>query len=252
VGLELFSLAGRVALVTGGNGGLGLAMALGLRDAGARVSVTGRDPDKNRSAADQLGDDAVHPLDVRDEAAVEELVAAVAERHGGLDVLVNNAGGVWGFGALDMDRADWDATVDTDLTGAYLCAKHAARGMLARGRGGTIINIASVYGAIGTPAVPHYAAAKAGLIGLTRSLGVELAPHGIRVNALLPGVYETEAAQGNFSDERRAEVTRRTPAGRWGRPEELVGPVVFLASDASSYVTGVELPVDGGFLISPR
>ena len=249
---ELFSLEGRVALVTGGNGGLGRTMALGLSAAGATVVVTGRDATKNAAAANELGEDAVEELDVRDEVAVERVVQHVVGRHGRLDVLVNNAGAIHGHGALRMTRADWDATIETDLSGAYLCARHAARTMIDGDRGGAIINIASIYGQIGTPAVPHYAAAKAGLLGLTRSLAVELAPHGIRVNAILPGVYDTEMSRENISTERRAQVTARTPAGRWGDPQELVGPVVFLASDASSYVTGIALPVDGGFLISPR
>jgi len=248
---DLFSLEGRVALVTGGNAGLGRAMARGLREAGAVVAVTGRDPGRNEHAAREFGEEAVHVMDVRDEDAVGRVVATVVSRHGSLDVLVSNAGLIQGFGALRMSAADWAATLDTNLTGAFLCARHAAAAMAAGGRGGAIVSIGSVYSALGTRAVPHYAAAKAGLVGLTRSLAVEFAPDRIRVNAILPGFYDTDMAREHVSAERRAEVTRRTPAGRWGEPEELVGPVVFLASAASSYVTGACLPVDGGFLISP-
>jgi NAD(P)-dependent dehydrogenase (short-subunit alcohol dehydrogenase family) len=247
----LFSLQGRVALVTGGNRGLGLVLARGLRAAGATVAVTGRDATRNAAVAAELGAEAVHELDVRDDEAVARVVAAVVERHGALDVLVNNAGAIQAYGALRMSPDDWRATIEANLTGAFLCARHAAAAMVERGRGGKIVNIASVYALVGTPAVPHYAAAKAGLVGMTRSLAVELAPHDIQVNAILPGVYDTEMSRQHISAERRLEFERRTPAGRWGRPEELIGPLLLLASGASSYVTGVALPVDGGYLISP-
>ena len=252
MGPEMFSLAGRVALVTGGNGGLGRVIAAGLRAAGASVAVTGRDRARNASAAREFGSESVFELDVRDEDAVDRVVGELSERHGAFDVLVNNAGTIQGFGALRMSRGDWEATLETNLGGAFACARSASRAMIAGGRGGKIINIASVYAEVGTPAVPHYAASKAGLLGLTRSLAVELAEHDIQINAILPGFYETEAAGGNVSAERRQQVIARTPVGRWGRPEELIGPVVFLASAASSYVTGASLVVDGGFLVSPR
>ena len=249
--MERFSLEGRVALVTGGNAGLGRTMARGLREAGATVAVTGRDPGRNADVAAELGADAVHALDVRDEEGVRRVVGEVVERHGSLDLLVNNAGAIQGFGALRMSAEDWTVTLEANLTGSFLCARHAAAAMVEGGRGGAIVNVGSVYSLIGTPAVPHYAAAKAGVVGLTHSLAVELAPHGIRVNAILPGVYDTEMSRQNISEERREEMSRRIPSHRWGDPQELVGPLVFLASDAASYVTGACLPVDGGFLISP-
>jgi NAD(P)-dependent dehydrogenase (short-subunit alcohol dehydrogenase family) len=229
----MFSLAGRVALVTGGNGGLGRVIAAGLRAAGASVVLTGRDRARNASAAREFGSENVFEVDVRDEDTVDRVVGEVLERHGALDVLVNNAGMIQGSGALRMSRGDWETTLATNLGGAFACARSAARAMIAGGRGGKIINIASVYAEVGTPAV-------------------ELAEHNILVNAILPGFYETEAAAGNVSTDRRKQVIARTPVGRWGRPEELVGPVVFLASGASSYVTGASLVVDGGFLVSPR
>jgi 2-deoxy-D-gluconate 3-dehydrogenase len=250
---DLFSLAGRVALVTGGNGGLGRALALGLQAAGARVAVTGRDPAKNDQVRAELAEaEAVFPLDVRDEAAVAETVAAVARRFGRLDILVNNAGLYQGGGALELTRADWQAVLDAHLTGSFLCAQQAARHMLAGGRGGKIINIGSMYSLFGAPAFPHYAAAKAGVLGLTRSLAVELAPHHIQVNAILPGWFETDLTRATRHGPPGELIRRKTPAGRWGEAEDLVGAAVFLASAASDFVTGAALPVDGGYSVADR
>jgi 2-dehydro-3-deoxy-D-gluconate 5-dehydrogenase len=161
---ELFSLAGRVALVTGGNGGLGRAIALGLRAAGARVAVTGRDVAKNAQVAEELGSDsAVLRVDVRSEEAVAAAVSGVVARLGHLDILVNNAGVVLSNGPVtEMPRAEWDAVIETNLTGAFLCAKHAARAMVRGGRGGKIINIASIYACYGPPDFAHYPSAKPG------------------------------------------------------------------------------------------
>jgi NAD(P)-dependent dehydrogenase (short-subunit alcohol dehydrogenase family) len=162
VGLEQFSLDGKVALVTGGNGGLGKAMAVALREAGARVAVTGRDPDKNAAVQAGLPGALVLPLDVRDEAAVERAVASVVDGFGRLDVLVNNAGQSRGGPVLEMTLDNWRAVVDTHLTGAFLCAKHAARAMIAGGQGGKIINISSIYARYGPPDFADYAAARPG------------------------------------------------------------------------------------------
>lgn len=250
---QQFSLDGRVALVTGGNGGLGLAMAHGLQAAGAQVAVTGRNPAKNQTAAAALGAEAlVLSADVRDEAAVAKAVAAVVARFGRLDILVNNAGLARGGLVAEQARADWDAVVETHLTGAFLCAKHAARAMLARGEGGKIINIGSMYSVFGGSSFVDYTSAKAGLLGLTRGLAVELGPNGIQVNAILPGWYPTEMTQTVLESPRAEQIRRRTPAGRWGRGEDLVGATVFLASAASDFITGVALPVDGGYSVSDR
>jgi 2-deoxy-D-gluconate 3-dehydrogenase len=249
----LFDLSGRVALVTGGNGGLGRAVALGFRDRGARAVVTGRDPGKNAAVAAELGDAGIAvPLDLHDEAAVEAVVAATVERFGRIDILVNNAGDVWGNRLPGFPTEDWDALVGAHLRGSFLCAKHASAAMIAAGEGGKIINVSSVFGLFGPPGLAHYASAKAGVLGLTRALAVELAPHHIQANCLVPGFFETELALRNTTPERRDEVRRRTPAGRWGRPEEIVGAAVLLASRASDFITGTSLVVDGGYVVSER
>jgi 2-dehydro-3-deoxy-D-gluconate 5-dehydrogenase len=251
---ELFSLAGRVALVTGGNGGLGRAMALGLRAAGARVAVTGRDSRKNMQVAAELGSDgAVLTLDVRSEDAVAAAVVDVLERFGRLDILVNNAGVALSNGSVtNMPRADWDMVIETNMTGAFLCAKHAGRAMISAGHGGKILNIASIYARYGAPDFAHYSSAKAGLVGLTRALAVELAPHNIQVNAILPGWFQTAMTGDMPVTELGEQIRRKTPAGRWGEPTDLVGATVFLASRASDFVTGAELAVDGGYLVADR
>jgi 2-deoxy-D-gluconate 3-dehydrogenase len=248
-----FSLERRVALVTGGNRGLGRAMALALQESGARVAITGRDPGRNAAAAAELadGDSAVLELDVRDDAAVRDTVAAIVARFGGLDILVNNAGIVDDGRVVDKDPREWDAAIATDLTGPFLCARHAARAMIARGQGGKIINIGSIYSHLGTPTYAGYGAAKAGLLGLTRALAIELAEHRIQVNTILPGWFETDMTAGMGADRRR-RIVERTPAGRWGQPQDLSGAAVFLASDASDFITGTSLVIDGGFSISPH
>jgi 2-deoxy-D-gluconate 3-dehydrogenase len=250
---DLFSLRGRVALVTGGNKGLGRGIALGFQQAGAQVAVSGRDPAQNAAIGHELGDpDAVFALDVRDEEAVASTVARIVERFGALDILVNNAGAVHSASVLATARADWDAVVETNLTGMFLCAKHAAAAMVARGAGGKIINISSIYSLFGTPSFAAYGASKAGVLGLTRALAIELAVHGIQANAILPGWCETDMTHGMPATELGEQIRRRTPAGRWGQPDDMVGAAVFLASAASDFVTGVHLPVDGGYAVSER
>jgi 2-deoxy-D-gluconate 3-dehydrogenase len=250
--LSSFRLDGRVALVTGGNGGLGLAIALGLKAAGADVVVTGRDGEKNREAAAEFGAASVLALDVRDEQEVAAGIAAAVEQHGRLDVLVNNAGVGGSYSVLEMTLEEWRLLVDTSLTGSFLCAKHGARAMIEAGNGGSIINLGSMYSRYGPPRAVGYASAKAGILGLSRALAVELAPHGIRSNAILPGWIETEMTKLPLGGEIGYEVRRKTPAGRFGRPSDLVGAALFLASDASDFVTGIELPVDGGYLVAER
>jgi 2-dehydro-3-deoxy-D-gluconate 5-dehydrogenase len=250
---ELFSLVGHTALITGGNGGLGRAIALGLRDAGAQVAVTGRQPEKNAAIGQELGDPlAVFTLDVRDEAAVERTVAQVAERFGRLDILVNNAGLVRGGPLTTLSRDDWSAVLETHVTGTFLCCKYAAQHMIAQEHGGKILNIGSMYSMFGAPELADYATAKTAILGLTRSLAVELAPHLIQVNALLPGWYETDLTRGLLGTPRGDQIRRRTPAGRWGTPEDLVGAAIFFASAASDFITGVQLPVDGGYAVAER
>jgi 2-dehydro-3-deoxy-D-gluconate 5-dehydrogenase len=250
--LETFRLDGKVALVTGGNGGLGQAIARGLRAVGAEVAVTGPDAVKNLEAVEDHGAHNVLEVDVRDEESVSQAIAAVVERHGRLDVLVNNAGVGGSYSVLDMTLEEWRLLVDTSLTGSFLCSKHAARAMIEAGNGGAIINLGSMYSVFGPPRAVGYASAKAGILGLSRALAVELAPHGIRSNAILPGWIETAMTARPLGGEIGYEVHRRTPAGRFGRPADLVGAAIYLASDASSFVTGVELPVDGGYRVAER
>ncbi len=251
--LSSFSLEGKTAFVTGGNGGLGRGIALGLRSAGANVAVTGRNPEKNEAIARELGEDSVTiSLDVRDEDAVRDAVSEVVVNFGSLDILVNNAGVERSGSVLDLSQEDWDAVIDTNLTGSFLCAKHAGRAMVAAGNGGKMINIGSIYSVYGTPEFANYGSSKAGVLGLTRALAIELAAHNIQVNAILPGWYKTDMTEESASSPRGEEIRRKTPAGRWGMVEDLVGASIFLASAASSFVTGVELPVDGGYLISER
>lgn len=249
----LFTLPGKVALVTGGNGGIGKALALGLKDAGATVVITGRVEAKNQSVAPELGgDDHAIRLDVRDEPAVSRAVDLVVEQFGRLDVLVNNAGNFRAASVLDMSLEDWNAVVDTHLTGSFLCAKYAARAMVQGGAGGKVVNIGSMYSLYGPPGFVNYAAAKTGILGLTRAMAVELGVHRIQVNSILPGWYETDITRGVPATERGERIRRKTPAGRWGEPDDLVGAAVFLASRASDFVTGVALPVDGGYAVADR
>lgn len=249
----LFDLTGKVALVTGGNAGLGRAMALGLVEAGARVAVTGRDAEKNEAIAGELGGAGlVVTADVREVAAVHAAVDEVVARLGHLDVVVNNAGNFIGGSVLDLDERDWHAVLDTHLTGSFLVAQQADRTMVGQRRGGKIVNIGSMYSLFGPPTGASYAAAKTGLLGLTRALAVELAEHHIQVNAILPGWYETGLTRGAPASEWGERIRRKTPAGRWGDPHDLVGAVVFLSSRASDFVTGTALPVDGGYAVADR
>ena len=249
---NLFDLGGRVVLVTGGNSGIGLALALGLRDAGATVAVAARRPSRNAEALAQLGaGHAAFEMDVTDEAAIERTVAGVVERYGRLDVLVNNAGAAQAASVLEQSLDDWNRVLATDLTGPMLCTKHAARAMQRQG-GGRIVNIASIYGltAASGGRLISYVAAKHGLIGLTRVNAIELAPLGIRVNAIAPGWIFTEMNDDARGTPFEQAVMRRTPMGRWGGTQELVGACVYLASEASGYVTGSSLTVDGGYTAS--
>lgn len=253
VSLELFSLAGRTALVTGGNGGIGRAIALGLQAVGATVAVTGRNGEKNAAVAQELGDAAaVFALDVRDEAAVDATVTQVIDRFGQIDILVNNAGLARRGSVLEHTLAEWEDVIGGNLTGSFLCARRTAQAMVARGQGGKIINIGSMYSVFGPPNVTSYAASKTGVLGLTRALAVELGSYDIQVNALLPGWHKTEMTQHAQISALGEHIRRKTPAGRWGTTGDLVGAAIFLASSASDFVTGVALPVDGGYSVTDR
>jgi 2-deoxy-D-gluconate 3-dehydrogenase len=227
-------------------------MALGLRDAGAAVAICGRNKEKNAAAQKLLGDGAlVVEADITDERAVQAMIGAVVARFARLDVLVNNAGNFRGGIAVDLSLDDWNAVIGAHLTGPFLCSKHAAKRMIEQGNGGKIINVSSIYSLFGPNDFSDYAAAKSGLNGLTRALAVELAHHDIQVNAILPGFYDTEMSAG-IPDWLRQQIIDKTPGRRFGRPDELTGATVFLASRASDWVTGVCLPVDGGYSIKDR
>jgi 2-deoxy-D-gluconate 3-dehydrogenase len=250
--MAIASLAGQVALVTGGNSGLGRAMAAAFRNAGAKVAIGARRSEQNAAVVAELGGEAAaFDLDVSDEASVAAAIAGAVERFGRLDILVNNAGIVRRESVLTLERRQWDEVIAINLTGAFLCTKHAAQHMAAQKRG-KIINIASIYG-LTAPSKGRqlsYTVSKHGLVGLTKANAVELAPLGIRVNAIAPGYYFTEISEELRGSKFEEAVKRRTPMGRWGEPDDLVGAAVFLASPASDFITGVVLNVDGGYLAS--
>jgi 2-deoxy-D-gluconate 3-dehydrogenase len=243
----LFSLDGQVAVVTGGNGGLGLAMARALRDAGATVVVTGRDPDKNAAVA---GEFEVRPLDVTDGTAVAQFFEDI-RRDYDVRILINNAGIYLEDPAGEGDLSAWDRMIDVNLTGPLRCAREAARRMRAIGSG-KIINVGSIYSVFGHPRSAGYTATKTGLVGLTRSLAADLSGYGIQVNAVLPGWFPTDSNGDLPQKPQGEEIRRRTPASRWGQVSDLAGVTVFLASRASDFVSGTAIPVDGGYLICDR
>ncbi|BEP66984.1 MULTISPECIES: SDR family NAD(P)-dependent oxidoreductase [unclassified Variovorax] len=251
----MFDLTGKVALVTGGNGGIGLGMAQGLAKAGARVIIAARNAQKSAAAVESLkalgSDSFALALDVTDEASVQKAFDEVAARCGRLDILVNNAGTTVRKPVDQLALAEWHQVMDTNLTSAFLCSR-AAHPHLKKAGGGKIINIGSMMSIFGAPYAPAYAASKAGIVQLTKSTALSWAADQIQVNAILPGWFETELTDGARTQipglyER---VKTRAAAGRWGQPSDIAGTAVFLASAASDYVTGTAIPVDGGFSIS--
>lgn len=248
-----FDLLGKAALVTGGNGGIGLAMAQGLQKAGARIVITGRNAGKGAEAlrALQAGEAHFITADIAEAVGCAAAVAQAAGLLGGLDILVNNAGITARKRPEHLSPEDWDRVLRTNLTSAFLCAQAAYPHFKQRG-GGKIINTGSMLSIFGAPFAAAYAASKGGLVQLTKSLAAAWATDNIQVNAVLPGWIDTEMgasarAQVEGLD---ARVTARTPAARWGRPEDFEGVAVFLASSASDFITGAALPVDGGYSIS--
>jgi len=249
----LFDLSGKTALVTGSSAGLGLAMAKGLAGAGAAVVLNGRNEARLSAAVRSLKEAglaaAARAFDVADEAAVKDAFEVFDAEGVAIDILVNNAGAIVRKPIVELSTEEFRRVVDGHVTAAFQVAREAARRMIARGRGGKIINIGSLMSEVGRATVAPYAAAKGGMKLLTRVMAAEWAAHDIQANAIGPGWMVTEMTAPLVNNPKfDAWVKARTPAGRWGQPEELVGAAVFLASNASSFVNGQILYVDGGLL----
>jgi len=244
-----FDLKGKIALVTGGNGGIGLGIARGLAQAGAKVVIAGRNEAKNQAALKDLGAQAIAVSgDVNDAAAVKRMVAEAVKAFGGLDLLVANAGINIRKPPQDYALEEWHRIMDTNLTSVFACCQAAYPEMKRRG-GGKIVTIGSMTSIFGFDVGPVYAASKGAVVQLTKSLAAAWAKDNIQVNSILPGFIDTELTQNlrrNFP-EAHERVVARTPARRWGDPADLAGTAVFFCSRASDFVTGTALPVDGGF-----
>ena len=249
--VSLFDLSGRTALVTGSSRGIGYALAKGLLQAGAQVVIHGRDVERTTVSATTLADETggqtrVSTFDVTDLAAVDSGIAAIENDWGTPDVLVSNAGRQLRKPFVDFSLEDWNDLVAANLTSAFLVGQRVARGMISRGSG-KIINIGSVQSQLARPGIAPYSATKGGIVMLTKGMCADLGPFGVQANALAPGYFDTELTRALVEDDEfSAWVRGRTPAGRWGKVEDLVGALVFLASPASDFVNGQVLFVDGG------
>lgn len=250
---ELFDLTGKVAIVSGGSRGLGLEMAEGLGEAGARVVITARREPDLREAEATLRDRGIEVLalagSVTEPADVQRWVTATRERFGQIDILLNNAGVTWGAPTLEMPYDRWRYVMETNVNGTWLLSQTVCRVMVEQGRGGRIINVASIAGIEGGRpdefSAIGYSTSKAAVIGLTRTLATNMARHGILVNAICPGFFPTRMTRGLLA-EIEERVAAQIPLGRIGRPGEIKGAAVFLSAPASSYITGQLIPVDGG------
>jgi len=255
--VNLFDLSGKVAIVTGGNGGIGFGIARGLAGSGAWLAIVGRNEAKTRAAAATIAGETgveVMPLtgDISREEEVASVVQAVGDRFGRLDILVNNAGITVRKPPQDLTLAEWNQVLTTNLTGPFLLAKAVYPALKTAG-GGKIINIGSINALFGSPYASAYASSKGGLVQLTKSLALAWAGDNIQVNAILPGWFDTE-----LTEQARAQVAglnervlARVPTGRWAQPDDLAGTAVWLASRASDFVTGTTITVDGGFSVAP-
>jgi 2-deoxy-D-gluconate 3-dehydrogenase len=254
--LRMFDLSGKVAVVTGGNGGIGRAIALGLAEAGASVAILARNQERNRDTLAELQRTGVPAMalavDVSQRQSLKPALEEAEDELGPIDILVNNAGFAVLKGVLDHTEEDWDSVIETNLTSCFLLSRYAVASMIAR-QAGKIINVASIGGFKGTPIYPSYGVSKGGMLQLTRCLAIELAPHNIQVNSLAPGWTTTDMTDWIRNDSNYAalkqEMITRTPAGRFADPSEMAGAAVFLASHASDFVTGADIIVDGGFFI---
>jgi 2-deoxy-D-gluconate 3-dehydrogenase len=252
--MNLFDLTGRVAIITGGNGGIGLGMARGLAEAGAAIVVAGRDQIKNAAAVAELetlgARSTAVEVDVTNEASCQAMIAAAVEHFGRLDILVNNAGTNIRKAPEDHSLAEWNTVIETNLTSAFMCSR-AAYPEMRRVGGGKIINTGSMMSLFGVPFAVPYAASKGGIVQLTRGLATAWAKDNIQVNAVLPGWIDTELTRAarQIVPGLHERVLGRTPAGRWGDAEDLAGIAVFLSSRASDFITGAAIPVDGGYSV---
>ncbi len=246
-----FSLEGKVALVTGANTGIGQGIAIALAAAGADIAAAGRsEPTETQKAVEALGRKFLSiKADFGSTEPVQRVVDETVAAFGKVDILVNNAGIIRRADSIEFSEADWDAVMDTNLKVVFFLTQAFAKQALAQGTGAKVINIASLLSFQGGIRVPSYTAAKSGLAGLTKILANEWATKGINVNAIAPGYFDTNNTEALRADQdRNAAILARIPAARWGRPEDIGGAAVFLASSAADYVQGITLPVDGGWL----
>ena len=250
--MDLFDLSNKVAIVTGGNGGIGLGMARGLSAAGATLAVVGRNAEKNQIAVDELGANArAFVADVTNAAEVDEMVSEVVKCFGGIDILINNAGTNIRKRPEDLSESEWHHVLDTNLTSAFLCSKACYPEMKRRG-GGKILNNGSMTSLFSSPWLTAYGSSKGGMVQFTRGLATAWAEDNIQANCFLPGWIDTDLTRRarEQNPDLHQQVLTRTPADRWGEINDMSGIAVFLASAASDFVTGTAIPIDGGFSAS--
>ena len=250
---KLFDLTGNVAVITGGNGGIGRSIAIGLAQAGASVAIFGRNDAKNKATLSELKEIGVPAMalkiDITKRTELAPAIKKVEQELGSISILVNNAGiAVLSGGILNETEEEWDGLIEVQLNAVFLLSKLVAKSMV-ENKKGKIINIGSMYSFFGSSFAPSYSTSKGAVIQLTKSMAIELATYNIQVNAIAPGWFVTDMTAAVQTMPLNDEIIMRTPAGRWGQPEELVGTAVFLASKASDFVTGETIRVDGGYAI---